>query len=87
MSQVLPDLQQDLQSEIVVKIVSDHQELIPSPEKKVKTSVVLNDLIRTVIGKIATVRNAQLSPCEKSLDEPGCLLLTTVELFTTLLTL
>ena len=29
------------------------------------------------------VRNAQLSPCAKSLDEPGCLLLTTVELFTT----
>lgn len=33
-SQVLPDLQQDLRSEIVIKFVFDHRALIPTPERK-----------------------------------------------------
>lgn len=90
-SQVLRYLQQDLQSEIVVKTVFDHWELIPPPlipsPMDSNTSVMLNDLIGTVTGKISTVRNAQLSPCARSLDEPACLLLTIVKLFTTSLTL
>lgn len=49
--------------------------------------MVLNDPVRTVIGKIPTVREAQLSQLVKSLDEPGCLLLTSLVLFTTWLTL
>lgn len=36
--------------------------------KKAKTSIVLNDLVGTIIGKIPTVRNAEPSPCAKSHD-------------------
>lgn len=56
-------------------------------QKESKSQCDANDPVRTVIGKIPTVREAQLSQFVKSLDEPGCLLLTTPVLLTTWLTL